>query len=90
MSDTPVPTELIDHLCRSSRLTEKEAQHVVNEVLAFFNESPEAFLRQRHQELQALGHSNTDIYTALQVELQARRFTCKPMSTRQIRRAIYG
>ncbi len=90
MSDSTAPTELIDHLCRSSRLTEKEALQVVNEVLAFFDESPETFLRQRHQELQALGHSNKDIYAVLQNELQTRRFICKPMSTRQIRRAIYG
>ena len=90
MSDDAVPVELIDHLCRSSRLTAQEATRVVSDVLAYFDDTPDAFLRQRHQELQLLGYNNSDIYAALQRELQARRFSCKPMSTRQIRRAIYG
>ena len=85
-----VPTELIDHLCRNSQLTAKQAEHLVNEVLAYFAETPEVYLRKRHQELQSYGRSNPDIFAALQQELNARRFKCKPMTTRQIRRAIYG
>jgi len=90
MSETTAPTELVDHLCRNSRLTAQEASRVIDEVLAFFGDTPDAFLRQRHQELQTLGYSNSDIYGTLQIELQTRRFSCKPMTTRQIRRAIYG
>ena len=90
MSDNSSPAELIDHLCRNSRLPATEAEHVVNEVLAYFSETPDEFLRLRHQELQALGGSNTEIYAQLQQELQQRRFRSKPLSTRQIRRAIYG
>ncbi len=90
MPDSAVPAELIDYLCRSSRLTAEEAERVVNEVFAFFDDTPEAFLRQRHQELQSLGHSNAQIFQTLQVELQQRRFCAKAMTTRQIRRAIYG
>lgn len=90
MSDNPVPDELVDHLCRCSRLTAQEAEHVVTEVLAYFDQTQDAFLRQRHQQLQSLGYTNADIYAALQSELQSRRFTSKPMTTRQIRRAIYG
>jgi len=90
MSDITVPAELIDHLCRSSRLTAPEAEHVVSEVLAYFSETPEDYVRNRHQELQALGNSNSDIFLTLQEELPARRFGAKPLTTRQIRRAIYG
>ena len=90
MSDNPLPIELIDHLCRNSRLTADEAEHVVNEVLAYFSDTPDEFLRARHQELQALGGSNTEIYASLQQELELHRFRSKPLSTRQIRRAIYG
>ncbi len=90
MSDIIVPEELIDHLCRSTRLTAKEVEHVVGEVLAYFSETPDDYLRTRHQELQALGNSNAAIYSTLQEELQARRFGAKPLTTRQIRRAIYG
>lgn len=90
MTDANVPSELIDHLCRNTQLTAQQAEHLVIEVLAYFAETPEMFLRKRHQELQTNGRSNSDIFAALQHELQSRRFTCKPMSTRQIRRAIYG
>jgi len=90
MPDITVPAELIDHLCRSSRLTAPEAEHVVHEVLAYFSETPEEYLRARHQELQAEGKSNTDIFLTLQTEVSTRRFGAKPLTTRQIRRAIYG
>jgi len=90
MSDITVPTELIDHLCRSSRLTAMEAEHLVTEVLSYFSETPDDFLRNRHQQLQALGNSNSAIFSTLQKELKARRFGAKPLTTRQIRRAIYG
>lgn len=90
MTNAIVPSELIDHLCRNSRLNAQEAEHIVNEVLAYFAETPDEYLRQRHQELQSLGRSNSDIFLVLQHELQNRRFASKPMSTRQIRRAIYG
>lgn len=90
MNDAIVPSELINHLCRNSQLTAQEAEHLVNEVLAYFAETPEMYLRKRHQELQSNGRSNSDIFEALQHELQSRRFTCKPMSMRQIRRTIYG
>lgn len=90
MSEISAPQELIDHLCRNSRLTAEEAAHVVIEVLAYFSETPDEYVRTRHQELQALGNSNSEIFSTLQKELQMRRFGAKPLSTRQIRRAIYG
>jgi len=90
MPNSTVPAELINHLCRSSRLTAQEAEHIVSEVLAYYCETPEEYLCTRHQELQALGKNNSDIYVTLQQELLTRRFGAKSLSTRQIRRAIYG
>ena len=90
MQEKAAPPELTNHLCRSSRLTAQEAEHVVNEVLAFFDETADVFLRRRHKELQTMGLSNSDIYASLQTELKTRRFTSKSLTTRQIRRAIYG
>lgn len=85
-----IDQELIDHLCRSSQLTAAQAEHLVAEVLSYFSQTPEEFLRARHQELQARGFGNSTIYSTLQHELNARRFSAKPLTTRQIRRAIYG
>jgi len=90
MQDLTVATELIDHLCRNSRLTALEAEHVAQEVLAYYSQTPDQFIRQRHHELQSLGYSNKQIFTLLQDELAQRRFSSKPLTTRQIRRAIYG
>ena len=90
MHDPSITTELIDHLCRNSRLTASEAEHVALEVLAYYDETPEQFIRERHLELQLLGHSNKTIFETLQTELAQRRFKSKPLTQRQIRRAIYG
>ena len=85
-----VPADLINHLCRNSQLTAREAEHLVAEVLAYFSQTPEEFLRTRHQELQSQGFGNATIFSMLQLELSTRRFGAKPLTTRQIRRAIYG
>lgn len=85
-----VPADLIDHLCRNSQLNAREAEHLVAEVVAYYSQTPDEFLRARHQELQSQGFGNTAIFSMLQLELNTRRFGAKPLTTRQIRRAIYG
>ena len=82
--------ELVDLLCRQSILDQRQAAHVVQEVLAYFGESPVDFVRRRHLELQAAGLSNKAIYAAIQAELPERRFAADTLTERQIRRAIYG
>ncbi len=90
MSDQADLTELIEYLVRSSRLSAAEANRVVNEVLAYLDEAPEAFIRRRHFALQAQGYSNTEIFARLSRELQQWRFRSPQFSERQIRRIIYG
>jgi len=81
MSETdatdPAPAELIDHLCRSSQLTASEAEHLVNEVLNYFSQTVEEYLRSRHQELQSQGIGNSQIFVLLQRELNNKRFCAK-------------
>lgn len=89
-ANAEAPSELIDHLCRNSQLTASEAEHLVAEVLGYFSQTPEDYLRTRHQELQSQGYGNAAIFSTLQLELSTRRFNAKPLTTRQIRRAIYG
>jgi len=90
MSTDQLPDELIDHLCRHSRLDASEATRLVNEVLSFYGETSAEFIRRRHYELQKAGLNNSAIYQRLQDELTHYRFTNEPMSERQIRRTIYG
>ncbi len=83
-------TDLIKHLGRNTVLSEQQASQVVAEVLAYFNEDTESFIRRRHREMQQQGYSNTEIFTAIQGELRSRLFPAASISERQIRRMIYG
>lgn len=82
--------ELIAYLVRTSRLTEQEAQRLVEEVFSFLEETPEDFVCRRHRALQAEGLSNPLIYTRLLQELSMWRFRAPSYTVRQIRRMIYG
>jgi len=90
MSSLSPPSELIDHLCRHGAPDARTAARLLDEVLAFYDETPEAFIRRRHRELQLVGLANAAIYRALIREIPTRRFAAEPRSERQIRRAIYG
>lgn len=82
--------ELVEYLARTSRLEPKEARRMVDEVLSFLAEEPEAFVRRRHLALQRQGLANRAIFVRLQAELAARRFPAPTYTTRQLRRIIYG
>lgn len=90
MSDLAEFQELVAYLTRTSRLSPTEAARVVNEVLSFLGETPEAFVRRRHHALQAEGHSNSAIFARLADELAQWRFRAGSLTERQIRRIIYG
>ena len=90
MPDPAELNELIEYLARSSRLSPAEAHRLVQEVLAFMNETPEDFIRRRHLQLQTQGVSNQVIFRQLASELTQRRFRAPVLSERQIRRVIYG
>jgi hypothetical protein len=82
--------DLLDHLVRSSRLSRSEAARVVEEVFAFFNENPEAFVCRRHRALQGAGLSNSAIFARIADELSCFRFRAPTYTERQLRRIIYG
>ncbi len=90
MSDRIELDELVDRLTRISRLSRQEAIHLVDEVLAFLDESLEDFVRRRHRELQLEGRGNLEIFAQLAGEARRRRFRAANLSERQIRRLIYG
>ncbi len=90
MSSSSSDSHLVDHLVRQSGLSEDVTLRLIEEVIAFYNETPHDFIRRRHIELQKSGLSNERIYTMIAKELTNHRFCCEPMTTRQIRRAIYG
>ena len=88
---TPRPyADLVAHLVRSTPLSESEADRVVAEVLDWFAEPVADFVRRRHRELAARGLTNDRIFAALGAELPGRLFPAPPLTSRQLRRMVYG
>jgi hypothetical protein len=85
-----VHTELVEHLTRTSPLSRGEAARVVAEVLGYFSEPAEGFVRRRHRELKAQGLKNEQAFARIAAELPMRRVAPPQFSLRQIRRIVYG
>jgi hypothetical protein len=91
MTDKPDTQPLINHLCHSSDLLSSEAERIVAEVIAYFDETPEDYIRRRHLELkQDLGLGNPQIFSRIETEMAQLVFAAPTLSQRQIRRIIYG
>ncbi len=82
--------ELIRHLSGSFSLSTATALRLVEEVLHYYSETPAEFVTRLHTELQRQGWSNNKIYAHIEAVLPSRRFASPPLTTRQIRRVIYG
>lgn len=82
--------DLIDHLVRTTPLHRGEAVRVVLDVLAYFDETTEEYVRRRHRELQAQGLVNAVIFGRISEELPHRAVAPSALSQRQLRRIVYG
>ncbi|MDX2594755.1 MULTISPECIES: hypothetical protein [Streptomyces] len=82
--------ELVDHLTRSTPLSRGEALRVVQDVLAYFDETTQDFVRRRHRELQAQGLTNTAIFGRIEADLRYRAVAPPELTLRQLRRMVYG
>jgi len=91
MTDKPDIQLLINHLCHGSGLTPSAARKIVDEVIGYFSETPEDYVRRRHLELkQELGLSNARIFERIEAELAQLVLAAPALTQRQIRRIIYG
>lgn len=82
--------DLVDHLVRSTPLQRGEAARVVLDVLAYFDETTEEFVRRRHRELQSQGLRNEEIFERIRHEMPHRAVAPPDLSARQLRRLVYG
>jgi hypothetical protein len=82
--------ELVEYLRRTEGLEEGHAVRLVSEVLAYFSETTESFVRRRHKELQTHGLRNREIFERIGSELVDLRVRPPSLSERQIRRLLYG
>lgn len=81
---------LTSHIASSANLAPSLARRVIEDVLAFHNESTRAFIERRHTELQAAGILNKQIFEVIQNELRNRLVQGPDLTVRQLRRLIYG
>ncbi|MDE9366695.1 hypothetical protein PZ938_13860 [Luteipulveratus sp. YIM 133132] len=82
--------DLVDRVAASTGLSPAEAARVVDDVLAFYGETVEQFVRRRHAHLQTYGARNAEIFATLAEELEDRRVAAPRLSERQLRRIVYG
>ncbi|ANP55236.1 polyhydroxyalkanoate synthesis regulator phasin [Streptomyces griseochromogenes] len=82
--------ELVDHLTRSTPLSRGEALRVVQDVLAYFDETTQDYVRRRHRELQTQGLQNTEIFERIEADLKYRAVAPPELTLRQLRRMVYG
>jgi hypothetical protein len=82
--------ELIRNVVASTGLTPPTAARLVADVLAYFTETTEQFVRRRHVELHRRGLGNADIWPVIAGELGERRVAAPALSERQLRRIVYG
>ncbi len=82
--------DLVVHLTRTTSLSPGEAARVIADVLGYFGETLEEFVRRRHAELRSRGLTNDEIFQRIAAELPGRRLAAPALSLRQLRRIVYG
>lgn len=85
-----VDPRLLQHVQDSTGLASAEAARLVQDVLAFHDETVEGWVRRRHAELKLHGGRNEEIFARLREELRTTVVAAPDLSERQLRRIIYG
>jgi hypothetical protein len=82
--------DLIDRVAGSTGLTPAEAARVIEDVLAWYREPVEEYVRRRHAHHRLHGRRNPEIFVLIADELASRLVAAPPLSQRQLRRIVYG
>jgi hypothetical protein len=82
--------DLVDRVAASTGLTPPEAARVVEDVVAWYREPVEDYVRRRHAHHQLRGRRNPEIFALIARELADRVVAAPALSERQLRRIVYG
>lgn len=82
--------DLVDRVAGSTGLTPAEAARVVEDVLAWYREPVEEYVRRRHAYYRLYGKRNPEIFALIADELADRLVAAPPLSQRQLRRIVYS
>lgn len=83
-------SNLVSQVSASTGLSHGEAARVVSDVVAYFAEPVEDFVRRRHESMQTYGMKNPEIFRQIAAELDRRVVAAPALSERQLRRIVYG
>ena len=83
-------SDLVSRVAASTGLSPAEAARVIADVVAYFSEPVETFVRRRHEALRANGLRNAEIFARIGRELGQRVVAAPVLSERQLRRLVYG
>jgi hypothetical protein len=84
------PRDLVHNVAMTTGLDDATASRVVADVVAYFGQTVEEFVRQRHAELKDKNMRNDEIWPSLMADLDRHRFTAPQLTQRQLRRIVYG
>jgi hypothetical protein len=82
--------EIVERVAASLAVTPGQARRVVNDVIAFYREPLEDWVRRRHEQHRRDGLPNGEIYSVLVAEAADRVVAAPALTERQVRRIIYG
>ncbi|MDQ3405000.1 MAG: hypothetical protein M3548_16695 [Actinomycetota bacterium] len=85
-----VPPDLVRHVSGTTGLPASVAARVVADVVAYFGESVDDFVRRRHAELRLKSVRNAQIWSVIVAELATRPVVAPTFTERQLRRIVYG
>jgi hypothetical protein len=88
--DGQMDRELVARVAASTGLSPGEATRVVADVLGWYREPLEAFVRRRHAHFKGQGNKNDEIFALIAAELAERLVAAPSLSARQLRRIVYG
>ena len=83
------PPDLVHHVVTSTGLPAPVAARVVSDVIGYFAETAEQYVRRRHRELHR-ELTNDRIWTIIAAELAGRPVAAPRPTARQLRRIVYG
>jgi hypothetical protein len=82
--------ELVTRIAVTTGLRQSEAARVIDDVVSYYAEPTDEFVRRRHEELQTYGLRNAAIFEQISTELEGRVVAAPALSLRQLRRIVYG
>jgi hypothetical protein len=88
--DGEVDAELIIRVSASTGLSRGEAARVVADVVGWYREPVEDYVRRRHSYLRTYGKRNNEIFGLIAAELGDRLVAAPDLTERQLRRIVYG